>query len=188
MFQLSQFIRSSTARELWFSWIASRANIKYCFKLWKELQKHTSCLKLFIELKLDLVRVVFEWSKSFRRDVRTSRWPSGVGGRQQNNCSSSCVNWWAYSWWRVSCRLSWRQSCHSDASHISSFYRYSESQRDDQATALSPDLAPGGLSVFLKWRASSRDKTPGRRGQQEKRNRRIKLNFLGRHPCGFCNF
>jgi hypothetical protein len=62
------------------------------------------------------------------------------------------------------------------------FWQYSESQRDDQATALSPDLSPGGLSVSYK------DKTLGHRWQQEERNSRIKLNFLGRHPRGFCNF
>lgn len=136
-----------------------RPNVKFCFKLWKKLQKHTSCLKLFIELKLDLVRF-FVWRKSCRRDVRTSRWLAEwvavsravaafrewTGGQTPSSDDS---------WWRASCTLRWRQSCSSDASRsaasqISSFCQYSESQRDDQATALSPDLSPGGLSVFLK--------------------------------------
>jgi len=117
-------------------------------------------LKLFIELKLDLVRMSLCGAKAAGQTWKTSRWLAEwvavsravaafrewTGGQTPSSDDS---------WWRVSCTLRWRQSCPSDASRsaasqISSFCQYSESQRDDQATALSPDFSPGGLSVFLK--------------------------------------
>jgi hypothetical protein len=59
-----------------------RTNIRFCFRMGKQLQKHTKCLKPFMRTKLYFIRVYADGLKDSERGVRTLKAIQVVGDRQ----------------------------------------------------------------------------------------------------------